>query len=104
MKKFFAMLFAIGFIFAIGLATTSDLETDTHKNMITDKQFAVQIAISLSLVSTGTIGFLVIANKQNNERVNCYGKLYQKKVSNHASVGNTYHTRADGTYVQSDSK
>lgn len=104
MKKIFKTLFLIGFILALGTAGTSDLELETHQQIISDKQFYTQIAVSLGLWSIGGIGILVVSNKQDKERIRRYGTLYLQEVSNNATTWNTYHTRTKTTHVKTQER
>lgn len=104
MKKIFISILLTGFILALGTAGTSDLEQETHQQLMTNKQFYTQIAISLGFLSIGGIGILFTFNKQNEKRENPHGTLYLQEMSDNATARNTYHTRTKATHDKSQKR
>lgn len=88
LKRCFAVVAFLGFVFAYGTIGTSDLEMEIHKQLITDQQLYTRLLISFTMMILGTIGYKHNYKCNNNRKEGKnYGTIYTSKNSNYDTVG-----------------
>ncbi|MEG1027904.1 MAG: hypothetical protein RSE07_04370 [Oscillospiraceae bacterium] len=92
LKNICITIAVMGFILALGLAGTSDLEMETSKILMTDTQFFYRMLTAITMLVIGSLGVKVCnVTIQHKRHRRALRRAYKTAHNQHKRVANMLH-------------